>query len=309
MTTDLELFLNGNLPEDRPLPELIVEHLGGTMMYVDQPDGKRLYRVVDWVYEIKGSTSKQRHKPWQDLKNTIERHGDFKVGAILSPLAVDTPGGQQITDFTDAEGLYAITQRISDRSPIVRQVKDYLARAGVFVDEIRTEADERDALMEKLIAENPDRAVEAIINRYRAQGKSERWIERRIMGMAKRDRFTATLKETSDSSPNYPQATNAGYEGAFNMMKSEIVAYLGLTKQQARQLRDHISEIALQGIALYETASAEKMKMLNRPLSPAEQAQIVRDCARIVAPSMRALAEYVGVDVLSGKPLLPAPEK
>lgn len=304
MTTDLELFLNGQLDDSRPLPELIIDHLGGTIMYIDQTDGNRLYRVSDWVYEISGSRNKQRFAPWKDVKRTILKQGDFKVSENLTVLAIETSGGLQETDFADAEGLYAITQRMSDRSATVRQIKSYLVQAGVFVDDLRTEPEQRDELMERLIAENPERAMEAIVARYRAQGKSDLWIERRIVGMQKRNKFTSALRETSASSPNYAQATNAGYQGAFNMMKDEIVAYLGLTKQQARQLRDHISEIALQGIALYETASAEKMKIMKRTLTPLEQAEIVRTCARIVAPSMKALADYVGVDVLSGQPLL-----
>lgn len=301
----IERYLN-NDPElaDIPLPEIIIQSLGGKMDYVDLEDGRRLYAVRDWVYEIKGSVTPQRHSPWANLKRTIKRQGDFDLVAILYALPIETPKGKFEIDFTDDEGLYAITQRISDRSPVVRQVKDYLAKAGVFVDELRTEPEQRDELMERLIAENPERAMEAIVARYRAQGKSDLWIERRIVGMQKRNKFTSALRETSASSPNYAQATNAGYQGAFNMMKDEIVAYLGLTKQQARQLRDHISEIALQGIALYETASAEKMKIMKRALTPLEQAEIVRTCARIVAPSMKALADYVGVDVLSGQPLL-----
>ncbi len=234
----------------------------------------------------------------------IVKLGDINLDEIVYPLEIETPGGPQTTEFTTDEGLYAITQRMSDRSPVVRQVKDYLVKAGVFVDDLRTEPEQHDELMERLIAENPERAMEAIVARYRAQGKSDLWIERRIVGMQKRNKFTSALRETSASSPNYAQATNAGYQGAFNMMKDEIVAYLGLTKQQARHLRDHISEIALQGIALYETASAEKMKIMKRTLTPLEQAEIVRTCARIVAPSMKALADYVGVDVLSGQPLL-----
>ncbi|GIK63733.1 MAG: hypothetical protein BroJett018_15270 [Chloroflexota bacterium] len=305
MKSNLELFLSGNQTSaNRPLPELIIEHLGGTMMYVDQPDGTRLYRVVDWVYEIKGSSAKERNTAWANLKRVIVKLGDINLDEIVYPLEIETPGGPQTTEFTTDEGLYAITQRMSDRSLVVRQVKDYLAKAGVFVDDLRTEPEQRDELMERLIAENPERAMEAIVARYRAQGKSDLWIERRIVGMQKRNKFTSALRETSASSPNYAQATNAGYQGAFNMMKDEIVAYLGLTKQQARQLRDHISEIALQGIALYETASAEKMKIMKRTLTPLEQAEIVRTCARIVAPSMKALADYVGVDVLSGQPLL-----
>ncbi len=300
----IERYLN-NDPElaQIPLPEIIIQSLGGKMDFIEI-DGKKYYAIRDWVYEIKGSVSKRRGIPWDDLKSKIDEQGDFRVSDIVRYLPIETPGGTFEIEFTDAEGLYAITQRMADRSATVRQVKDYLAKAGVFVDDLRTEPEQRDELMERLIAENPERAMEAIVARYRAQGKSDLWIERRIVGMQKRNKFTSALRETSASSPNYAQATNAGYQGAFSMMKDEIVAYLGLTKQQARQLRDHISEIALQGIALYETASAEKMKIMKRALTPLEQAEIVRTCARIVAPSMKALADYVGVDVLSGQPLL-----
>lgn len=306
MSSKLDQFLNGTYKGSlSSLPELIIEHLGGKMMFIDLADGARVYRIVDWVYEIKGSKSEQRHIPWAHLKRTILKQGDLDLNEIVQVIEIETSGGVQPTDFTTDEGLYTLTQRMSDRSATVRQVKDYLARAGVFADEVRTNRNQqRDELMERLIAENPERAMEAIVARYRAQGKSDLWIERRIVGMQKRNKFTSALRETSASSPNYAQATNAGYQGAFNMMKDEIVAYLGLTKQQARQLRDHISEIALQGIALYETASAEKMKIMKRTLTPLEQAEIVRTCARIVAPSMKALADYVGVDVLSGQPLL-----
>jgi hypothetical protein len=39
-------------------------------------------------------------------------------------------------------------------------------------------------------------------------------------------------------------------------------------------------------------------------LTTAEQIQIVRHCAQLVAPGFWALADYLQVDLLSGKPIL-----
>ncbi|MBI5930150.1 MAG: hypothetical protein HY862_12635 [Chloroflexi bacterium] len=126
MTTDLELFLNGQLDDSRPLPELIIDHLSGTMMYIDQPDGKRFYRVSDWVYEISGSQNKQRSAPWKDVKRTICSQDDLNLDDILYAIKTDTSGGPQVCEFATEKGLFAITFRISDRSPLVRALKMYL---------------------------------------------------------------------------------------------------------------------------------------------------------------------------------------
>lgn len=137
MPTHLERYLLGEEDiDDRPLPELVIEHLGGTMMYQDMPDERRLYRVVDWVYEVTGSRSMQRHSSWKDLKRTIVRHNDLEINQIIQRLKIRTAGGLQWTDFVDIEGLYVITQRMSDRSPMVRLIKRYFAEDGIRIEDV-----------------------------------------------------------------------------------------------------------------------------------------------------------------------------
>jgi hypothetical protein len=46
------------------------------------------------------------------------------------------------------------------------------------------------------------------------------------------------------------------------------------------------------------------MQQLGRKLTTSEQIEIVRHCARLVAPGFWALADYLNVDLLSGKPRL-----
>lgn len=141
MARNLLDFLVQNAADRIPLPEQIIfsiretDNVDATMAHVDLPDGKRLYCVRDWVYWISQSRATNRSGPWSDLKKAIQSNGDLKVTEICRVLDFETPGGVQKMDFTDEEGLYQITQRMSDRSSTVRAVKTYLAQAGVFMGE------------------------------------------------------------------------------------------------------------------------------------------------------------------------------
>jgi hypothetical protein len=270
--------------DTRPLPEIVIDKLGGQMAHVDTPEGQRVYSVRDWVYYVSVSKNKNLSAPWSDLKKAIAKHPEFKVSEILRVLEIETPGGTQSMDFADEYGLYAITQRMSDRSGMARAVKQYLVNAGVLVDEIRRDEDAAAGLIEDL---------EARHQRIREQGKK------------KRINFVQTARDTHEKGrPNYAAITNAEYEVLFGAAKEELVKTLGLSTAQANRFRDHISTLALQAIDASETAGAIKMQQLGRKLTTPEQIGIVRHCARIVAPAFWELADYLSVDLLSGKPRL-----
>jgi hypothetical protein len=268
----------------RPLPEIVIDKLDGEMLHIDTPEGQRLYSVRDWVYYVSVSKNKNISAPWSDLKKAMLKQPEFKVSEIIRVLEVETSGGTQMMDLTDEYGLYAITQRMSDRSGMTRAVKQYLVNAGVLVDEIRRDEAAAAGLIEDL---------ETRHKRIREQGKK------------KRINFVQTAQETHiKGRPNYAAITNAEYEILFGAAKDELVKTLGLTQSQANRFRDHISTLALEAIDASETAGAIKMQQLGRKLSTPEQIDIVRHCARIVAPAFWELAEYLNVDLLSGKPIL-----
>src|SRR5579859_1601232 len=136
-------FDNGRLT-DLPIPEWVIECLGGAMSYIDPDDGSsRLYAVRDWVYWVSGSRPAKpinNSYSWSKLrKKLIEEQSQAKGFPYWKSLPIKTEGGMQTMDFADAEGLYQITIRMSDRSPVVREVKRFLARSGVIVDDIRLE--------------------------------------------------------------------------------------------------------------------------------------------------------------------------
>ncbi len=140
MTKQLLFDILQNAPENIQIPEWIISSIREAesdtntyMVSVETPDGKHLYCVRDWVYSISRSKANNRSGPWSDLKKTFDGHNEFRVSEILRVLEVETPGGKQLMDFTDEEGLYQITQRMSDRSKVVREVKTWLAKSGVFM--------------------------------------------------------------------------------------------------------------------------------------------------------------------------------
>ncbi len=101
----------------------------------------------------------------------------------------------------------------------------------------------------ELNLENPDAAMDEAVAGYRRKRCSDEWINTRLKGVGNRLMFGNTMADTCDTRPDFAGATNAGCKEMFDMVKAEIVRCLGLTKSQARRLRDHLSQLALQGIS------------------------------------------------------------
>ena len=300
MNTDTLIPTTAPYPSDKPLPLVVAELWKFPLQHVDTEDGL-FYAIEDW---IAGLISEDSRRKVQNVWNTAKS----KMLISTQQLPYTSSDGKTYQkEHTNDEGLYLIAQnlRVTKTRPALSDIQEYLAKAGVFADNIRTDKDAtREKLLKALIAEDPDRAYDTMVDHYMGEGRDPEWIKRRLIGLVRRAIFTAVLKDTVTTSPNYPAATNAGYEGAFGMNKAQIVKHLEINNKEARKVRDFMSSIALEGITLYETASSEKMRQLGRKLTPEEQIEIVKFCAELVAPTIQQLAAYVGVDLLSGKPLL-----
>ena len=287
---------------ERPLPLIVAEKWDFPLQHIETEKGL-YYAIEDWIAGLTSEDDRRKvQKMWAKMKSN-----QMSTSSRHLPYVASADGKTYQKDFTDDNGLYLIAQnlRATKKRVALKEIKEFLAKAGVFADKLRTNQDDaREKLLRELIAEDPERTFDAMIDGYTEEGREFSWIKRRLVGMVRRQIFTQALKETVTTNPNFAAATNAGYEGAFEMDKSKLVKYLQLDEKQARKVRDFLSEIALQGISLYETAASEKMRQLGRPLTPTEQVEIVKMCAEMVAPTIQALAEYVGVDLISGKPLL-----
>ncbi|MBZ0315471.1 MAG: hypothetical protein K8L91_03565 [Anaerolineae bacterium] len=121
--------------------------------------------------------------------------------------------------------------------------------------------------------------------------------------------YTETLIETHvNRHPHFARATNAGYKGLFNMVASEIIKYLELNESQAKNLRDHIGDLALTGITAYEAFAKHDMLAFGSQLNDEQQAQLTYQAAQEILQIVKPRAERLKIDLVSGRPLLAPPD-
>ncbi|MBZ0319358.1 MAG: hypothetical protein K8L91_23310 [Anaerolineae bacterium] len=117
--------------------------------------------------------------------------------------------------------------------------------------------------------------------------------------------YAETLVETHEKGkPNFPRATNAGYRGLFNMVTAQLVEYLGLNESQARRLRDHLGDLALTGITMYEALAKHDTLAFGEAFNDKQQADMTYEAAREILQIVKPRADRLKIDLVSGKPLL-----
>lgn len=268
--------------DTRPLPERIIDDVGGTMDYIDLTSGIRVYSVRDWVYWVSGSASKQKHTAWADLKRSLLKRGGEKVVDKVHTLKIDTAGGKQETDFANENTLYLITQRMSDKSKMVRAVKQYLADAGVYLD-----------------------AMARNIRFHQKRGFADSWIAERIQGTVDRNRFTDALRRALlNYDPKiFGHATEEMYKVLWERTTEQLKNDLGIKTDETP--RNYMGELALIYTRITERVCAKRLN--DRVQVPYWLAiEIVKEVAQIFHRQAKETSEALGIDLVTNRPLLPS---
>ena len=291
MSDQLALFGMGN--DARPLPEIIAS--GGSdwqafNLQMQDHEGKRYYAVRDWLIGV--TLTDDPGDYWKKLKKRAAK-AELTWGDTISPyLYTDAQNKRIKVDFATDKGLYAITQRMDTNTGIRNKVLAYLVDAGVALDEMRRD---------------PGIALDAGVAGYAKRGKTAEWIAQRTKGKNARTDFTEVARDTHVfHRPDYGRLTDATYGEVLGAAKAEISAALKLTEAQTDQFRDQLGKLAIQAIDAAETGAAMKMRETGDTLTTPEQIAIVKHCARLVAPSFWALAQYTNTDLLTGRSALKA---
>ena len=127
---------------DLPLPLYVAQQWSFDLAYVDQDSNPShyLYSIQDWIEGI-GETERAR-KLWNDLKSQLS--DSTGQSFLLHKLPYKAANGRTYQmDYTNAEGLYRIAQEMRPTKGRIRldSIRQYLASAGVLVDEVRRDAD------------------------------------------------------------------------------------------------------------------------------------------------------------------------
>jgi hypothetical protein len=151
---------------------------------------------------------------------------------------------------------------------------------------------------------DPDQALDAVIEMYRARGKSDAWIEMRLQSKIKRERFIKALGQAIAEVLNrthYALATNDIYKGLWKRTANQLKQELLVPKNGS--LRDEQPLLALyyQGIA--EEISAQKLGQREELLWNEGRA-IIKDVAAFIGQQAQATSDYLKQDIATGRPLL-----
>ncbi len=287
--TQLVLF-EGLEYADRPLPELIARRFGFPLARRDE-DNVRYYAIQDWIRGVAQTDVTASSELWRLMKRRLKK-AKIETRSWCTSLGYRASDGKTYKrDHATDAGLYLITQHLKTDTGIRNQVLDYLARAGVIVDEIRRD---------------PSKAFELGRAAYELKGKDDRWIRSRIEGKFKRNLFTAALQAAlADPQPvHFALATDDVSVGLFERTTAKLKAELGLPKDV--NLREYLSDLALSYLSIAESIIAQRLGAQTE-LTWDEADAIIVQVAALIRPQVQATSEHLGIDVATGKPLLKGP--
>ncbi len=296
--------------DQRPLPEIVAagkpDEPGNPgwdafpLAYHDV-EGNRYYAVQDWLIGVAHTPNARTF--WEKLKRRLK-----KAKVELSPSWVQLPhtvsnGKKYDMDHATAEGLYIITQRMDAETGLRDRVLRFLAKAGVIVDEARTDPD---GLLAQVVGKNPERAVELVLEHYRREGKPDEWVASRILGIRTRKWFTQAFQQSLSFTPGSPlfgQITNTMRLGIWKRKTGTLKAQMHLKENDS--LRDHMPAIALNYEMLAENVSA--LALANKKGLKFDEADaIVREKSELVGRQADEMGRSLNIDIMTGKPLIDA---
>lgn len=293
---------SGREEDKRPLPLIVAEQWGFPLQYYIV-EHVSYYAVQDWIAGLASTDALQASRMWTDFqrRGTIQTTDSIRS---LPYLASDNKKYER--DFATDKGLYLIAQhlRSTEKRPLLKAIKQYLADAGAFVDLVRRKPE----ILIESGAIDPDEVIDAAIEEYRRQGKDDDWISMRMVGKVKRHMFTAALAAAINQIQDwqYAVATNQVYEGLWGRTAAILKQDLNLPSRGI-SLRDHQPALALAYQSIAEEVSAKQLGKRDE-LEWEEARVIVREVADLIGIQAKATSQYLGVDLATGKPLLPSGE-
>lgn len=108
---------------------------------------------------------------------------------------------------------------------------------------------------------NPDLIVNRAIKTYKKIGKDDKWIDKRLKGISKRNTFTSTLAAHGVERDGFKNCTNAIYNPLFGGSTDVVKQKLGIEKKDS--IRDNCSDFQLECIEFAEALASNLIKEKN----------------------------------------------
>jgi hypothetical protein len=245
----------------------------------DKKKEKWYFSVVDIVSVLTDSSIPKRYL--SDLKRKLKVEKSEVYDKIVQLKMVSSDGKKYLTDAADTETLFRLIQSVP--SPKAEPIKLWLAKVG------------NERLQD---ISDPERSLNRARDYWQKMGRSQKWIQQRMMGQEIRNKLTdywQTHKVTKQE--EYAILTNIIHEEWSDLSVKEHKNLKGLKREN---LRDHMSDAeiiftALAELSTREIAEVDKAIGFKQNKTPAIKG------GRIARRARLDFEEKTGKKVITGK--------
>ena len=222
---------------------------------------------------------------WKVLKNRLGKEGSEVVTKCNRLKMTAEDGKMRLTDVATAETLLRLVQSVP--SPKAEPIKLWLAKVGY--ERMQEMAD-------------PARSLDRARETWKKHGRSEKWIQQRMMGQETRNKLTDYWQEHEiKGKDEYAILTNIIHE---EWAAVSVKGHKTLKGLKTQNLRDHMTEAELIFTALAELSTRQIAESVQARGMP-QNAEAGKKGGGIAKNARLALEQKTGRKVISGADYLP----
>jgi DNA-damage-inducible protein D len=244
------------------------------------------FSVVDIIATlIQRPDHQTARKYWNKLKERLKKEGSQSVTNCHRLKLPAADGKSYMTDVASPETLLRLIQSVP--SPKAEPIKLWLAKVGY--ERIQDMGD-------------PARSLDRARDYWRQHGRSEKWIQQRMMGQETRNKLTDYWKDHEIAGDEeYAILTNIIHQEWSGVSVKKHKDLKGLKTQN---LRDHMSEAELIFTALAELSTRQIAESVEATGMP-ENAAAGKQGGRIAKGARLELEKKTGKSVVTEENFLP----
>lgn len=255
----------------------------------NEKEEKWYFSVIDVVEALTDSLNPRDY--WFKMKTRVKSEDGIELSTICRQLKMKANDGKmRITDVADPQTLFRIIQSIP--SPKAEPFKQWLAKVGY----------ER---MQEM--HDPAQSIDRARENWQQLGRSEKWIQQRMMGQETRNKLTDYWKDAGiKEQDEFALLTNIIHQEWADLSVKQHKALKGLKSQN---LRDHMSEAELIFTALAEL-STRQIAETGEAKGLTQNAKAGKKGGTVAKNARKELEELTGKSVITGENFLaPVKEK